>query len=189
MTDGKCYFVLSTAQVFPLGSVLWEMFSTNAFREIYYGSSRISRMSLEKVWLLRIEMSTNFNPKPCLLQNRRAASLVFIARVCPLASTSCSGRLPHVVERGKNLLEWNGCTFDSDWTCVKNPCTKYLQSTFTYLFLAWLCHHGVCVTVTKGNTPSPFIVLTTIIWSGSPPLSHTWRPFTQSLSPVYKSLA
>lgn len=66
-------------------------------------------------------MSTKFNPKPCLLQNRRAASLVFIARVCPLESTSCFGRLPHVVERGKNLLEWNGCTFDSDWTCVKNP--------------------------------------------------------------------
>lgn len=88
---------------------LWEMFSTNAFGEIYYGSSRISRMSLETVWrLLRIATSTKFNPKPCLLQNRHAASLVFIARVCPLESTSCFGRLPHVVERGKNLESRSG---------------------------------------------------------------------------------
>lgn len=152
------------------------MFSTNAFGEIYYGSSRISRMSLETVWrLLRIATSTKFNPKPCLLQNRRAASLVFIARVCPLESTSCFGRLPHVVERGKNLESRSGMV--APLTLIgrvsKNPCTKYLQSTFTYLFLAWLCHHGVCVTVTKGNTPPPpFIVLTTIIWSGSAPLIH-----------------
>lgn len=109
MIDGKCYFVLSTGQVFPLGSVCEKCSQLMLLGKFIMVPPGFPECLLETVWrLLRIATSTKFNPKPCLLQNRRAASLVFIARVCPLESTSCFGRLPHVVERGNNLESQSG---------------------------------------------------------------------------------
>lgn len=122
-------------------------------------------------WLLRKTshtLSDELHIWP-LQKYKRCIPLVSIGTV----NAACCRHLPHFIARWRSLLQRYGCTFDSDWLRVKNLCTKYLQSTFTYSYSAWLCHRGVCATVIKGNTPSLFPVLITIIWRGSAPLSHT----------------
>lgn len=99
------------------------------------------------LWLMSSSSGSDFtNFKPCLLQNIWAvSSFLMVTRDSNLANNldlkirSCCAHRCLFAEHGKNLLERYVPTFDSGWTYVKNPSPKYLQHTFTYLFMAGWC--------------------------------------------------